>query len=242
MNLYKNDGKVLRSISSEAKEQLIRFKEDYLKEDNLIENDCLCGSKDKELISQKDKYAIPLQFVICKKCGLIRIDPYLSENTLNYFYENVYRNIKDTQVDKLFAEQEKKGSKIHNFINQDIDFNQIKQVIEIGCGAGGILYYFEKLGKKTLGFDYDKKFLDYGNSKGLNLHFGNALEELPKYELENSIIVINHVVEHILDVKNFIKKLETIVPIGIYIYISVPGTLEYVNRHYPNNLYKRSSC
>lgn len=85
--------------------------------------------------------------------------------------------------------------------------------------AGGILYYFEKLGKKTLGFDYDKKFLDYGNSKGLNLHFGNALEELPKYELENSIIVINHVVEHILDVKNFIKKLETIVPIGIYIYI-----------------------
>lgn len=238
MILYKNDGILIRKVSPQAVNALNVFKKNYLKENNMVVTKCLCKSEESELISEKDKYAMSLNFKLCKNCGLVRIDPYFNNETIEIFYRDVYRIMKDTPKDKLFLEQINKGKLINKYLSNYVDMNNIENIIEIGCGAGGILRYFKDIGKNVVGFDFNKEFIEYGKTFDLNLIQGNVFEKCNRKTLHNSIIIINHVLEHIVNIQEFIDRLLEFVDESTYIYIAVPGILEYPNKYYPNSLWK----
>jgi len=78
-----------------------------------IERNCvICDSNDFKLLSQKDRYGLPTDVVICKQCGLVQINPIMLENNYNDFYNFEYRKLYvGTEIPKetFFQKQYNKG-------------------------------------------------------------------------------------------------------------------------------------
>src|SRR5258705_1471546 len=73
----------------------------------LINLRCQCaGVENDELIATKDRYGFSLKTVLCMNCGLMRSNPYYSDETLQKFYENEYRDLyhQDGQTVEQFFE------------------------------------------------------------------------------------------------------------------------------------------
>lgn len=199
---------------------------------NLQDLDCLCkknNNDDDDLISTRDKFGIKVFNVICKKCGLIRQKKCLDENSLKQFYEYEYRGlytgkIKNNEINNIFEAQlniaENYYSYIKNYAPKPI--NKYQNVIEIGCSAGGILKYFENKGHTVSGYDYDKKYINFGRQKKLDLNYGGIFE-IQKTSRKFDLIILAHTLEHFVDIKkDFLNIINLLNKDGL-IFVNVPG-------------------
>jgi SAM-dependent methyltransferase len=99
-----------------------------------------------------------------------------------------------------------------------------KKVLEIGCSAGGILLPFLRSGAEVKGYDYDPRYISFGNSveKRLNLNVG-GLEDLYGETEKHDLIILNHVLEHLCDPIEAIDLLRNSLTDNGILYIGVPG-------------------
>lgn len=227
--IWKNDGKALVTLN----ELQIKTLQDFINkikngEIKFVPNHCLCGNTDPKLdllISEKDRYGIPCNIVLCKKCGLIRLKERFDEDSTIRFYKDFYRDIysgREIATEDFFKEQIARGEGFFTLINNFIDMNKIKNVFEVGCGAGGILYPFFKAGKNVAGCDFGEKYLSYGQSKGLNLYLGEITDTHIEKESQD-LIILSHVMEHFNNpIKSVNDILEYISP-EKYLLVEVPG-------------------
>ena len=83
---------------------------------------------------------------------------------------------------------------------------------------------FLEAGATVKGYDYDRRYLDYGNSRNpaLNLCFG-GLEDLKAEDKKYDLIIINHVLEHLSSPEATLEQVKgNLKPDGI-LYIGLPG-------------------
>ena len=225
--LWKNDGKPAVQFENLNRDNVDNLIEAIKRKDLiLVENKCLCNNEHEDIdivIAEKDRFGLPIPQVLCSKCGLIRSKFVFDEKSNDLFYEKYYRGIYTTDMpsDKFFQDQVNTGIWILNLLKQYLDVTDISNVVEIGCGAGGILLPFLESSKSVSGYDFDEKYLEYGRSKGINLYYGDFYKQTDnnKYDL----IILNHVLEHLLSPLEEIGKLLPKLRIGKYLYIQVPG-------------------
>ena len=168
----------------------------------LVPNQCPClnGSGNSDvIISEKDRYELPLQSVLCLQCGTIRIDPYLDPQSLSDFYKEYYQQMygRDVEMNDYFARQKQYGKKFYDIVKRTLSPGS--NILEFGCGAGGALAIFKDHGHHVYGTEYSQKMIDYGKNAGLsNIYFG-SLEEFKKNakDLKFDLIYSNHVFEHV---------------------------------------------
>src|ERR1700752_5219650 len=48
---------------------------------------CPCGAREAAVISEVERYGLPLMSVVCATCGTVRFDPYLDGPSLEDFYK-----------------------------------------------------------------------------------------------------------------------------------------------------------
>jgi SAM-dependent methyltransferase len=173
---------------------------------------CPCGAeKDDILLSEIDRYGLPLKSVLCLSCGTVRMDPYLDENSLADFYTHTYRamygmDIENGTYDSYFASQSSYAEKILATVG-----NHLKDdawVCEVGCGGGGALKLIQNRGYRVAGCDYDTDAMELGKQNGIaNLFYGsldaigNAMPDV-KFDL----IYLHHVFEHLSDPIEFLQQ------------------------------------
>ena len=187
---------------------------------------CLCGGGDDLLVSEVDRYGIPLDTVLCRKCGLMRSDPYYTPETLQSFYQHEYRPIYSGEAEsteKFFENQRKSGDEILAYVGSHLPARAL--VLEVGAGAGGILEPFAAAGHEVHGCDLGAEYIRYGKQRGLDLHEGDmaALESFPKADL----LILNHLLEHIPDPVGFLKKARAMLKPDGLLFIGVPGLIFY---------------
>lgn len=187
-------------------------------------NKCLCGHSDDLMLSDCDRYHIKIKTVICKNCGLVRSNPYYTNKTLEQFYKNEYRGIySDSKIcDKaFFDDQVLIGESLYQylklFFKSDI---RNKKIIEIGCGAGGILEFFKKKGNKVNGCDYGEDYVNFGKKKGLNILVG-GMEVFGNDRAD--VVILNHVLEHFTDPVGELLKVKKLLKQDGVVLVSVPG-------------------
>ena len=196
---------------------------------------CICGkigSDGDTLVSNKERYGFDLNIFICSKCGMIRPNPYYDEATLDAFYNGLYREVYDPNGDPslIFPGQMERGS-VYVRIIQDLDI-QCKHILEVGCGAGGILVPFLSNGSICVGYDYNVEYLNYGASQneGVSLKFG-GLDDAVKNETQKyDLIIISHVLEHIPKPQFFLEKVAKLLNDEGVILIAVPSNKAIFNR------------
>ena len=237
--LYKHNNEPYFKINEFQRKKLDQFEEEInSKNYKLIKNNCFCGKigTDKK-ISSRDRYGIKIFNYICKSCGLVRQNPTLDENSLKQFYQNYYRGIyegqqHDLNFDRIFLSQEESGEKIYKLLQNVLDeknlnIQNFNNVLEIGCGPGGILNAFKKKGHNVTGLDYDDNYSEMIKKKGINFINDDFMSN--GFKGQYDIIILSHVIEHFLDLKKIIEKLHQLIkPKGI-LYILTPGIFKYKN-------------
>src|SRR6266851_3595035 len=73
----------------------------------------ICGNKNEfEKLSEKDRYGLHNDVVVCKICGLVQTNPRFTQETYNQFYNNEYRSLYDGEekaTDVFFRQQYFRG-------------------------------------------------------------------------------------------------------------------------------------
>lgn len=169
-----------------------------------------CGSFDFKTLSKKDRYGLNAITVICKKCGLIFINPRMDKKSYGLFYENFYRKLlqkyknRETEVwnlDRNFLSSKKFGEKLaisfKNYINRGL-------IIEIGSSTGGVLAGFksEIPDLEIIGIEPSKEESDFANSKGVKT-ITSMFENLDLNFLSVDNIIIIRSINHLLDPGKF---------------------------------------
>lgn len=198
----------------------------------------ICKIDHYEKLGEKDRYGLYYTTVICKDCGLIYTNPRMTQDSYNEFYNTEYRKLYggvEKANDLFFTRQKVKGEKIFNFLKSNalIDSNNLL-VLEVGCGAGGILHFFKSKGNTIKGIDLGAEYINYGKETyNLDLEIG-TLENL-SLSRKPDLIIYSHVLEHILDLENELKLIRKYAHENTIVYIEVPGVKE-IHQNYKMNI------
>lgn len=188
----------------------------------------ICGGREFEPLSKKDRYGLYLPVAICTRCGLIQVNPRMTQESYNSFYRHEYQAIhKGTTTchEDLFATQYERGKCIFECLKAAKRLpsgTTDSLILEVGCGAGGILRVFQERGYRVKGLDLGEEFLEFGRSKyGLDLSAGTVQDVV--IESNPTIIIYSHVVEHLLDPRRELDHVRQIIASDGCLYVEVPG-------------------
>lgn len=222
--LYKNDWKAEINLNKLQKDTLKNLNNKINSwEYKLIENKCICWNNTEDiLISEKDRYGLPIKQVLCKNCWIIRSQETFDEKSNENFYINEYRNLyTSSPVNIYFNFQVSRWEKYINIIKNNNLINHIKHVWEEGCWSWWILKAFKSIWKEIIWFDYWKEYIKYGISKWLNLHFWEFSDEnIKKQSLD--LLISSHVFEHYLKPNNSFFKLLSYIKLNWFLIFEAP--------------------
>lgn len=102
------------------------------------------------------------------------------------------------------------------------------KVLEVGCGEGGNLLPFAKMGNEVVGVDITvsrieqaKKFFEERNQKGLFI--ASDVFKLTELHSQFSLIIVHDVIEHIPDKERFLSLLQKYLAPGGYVFFGFPA-------------------
>lgn len=198
----------------------------YSKQDFVYDGCLNCRSDNFELISESDRYGLPISKQLCKACGLLQTYPLPNSNFLENFYSYDYRKLyagasSSKKFEKLYAEQISRGQKLANFFKETNLFSLSDlNVYEIGCSYGGLLQSFRENANSVRGCDLDISAIEFARSKNLNVEVAH----LPVGPFEDkTLVILSHVLEHLPDPHMALQEISDKLNTGDYLYIEVPG-------------------
>lgn len=204
--------------------------------------DCIiCKSPNYRILYSNDRYGINQKTVMCNKCGFIYLNPRMSEESLDYFYNsNLYRELYETSGDlghvfsKKLNQTLMKDTKVKkpNFNKHypqlffdflsSLEINY-ETVCEIGCGYGTNLLFFKNIGKKVFGIEPSKTTSKIAADNQINVEQGFVNDLKDKYD----IIILKHVFEHLYDPIKDLSKIRD--HTNKYLFIEVPGNFKRIS-------------
>lgn len=210
----------------------------------LVAADCpLCASSRKKLLSYKDSAGLPIQTSICLSCGAVYASRRFDEPSLAEFYasENLRLDRGVAEAEEiLFNNELTQGAHIVAFLERHGLLEKLREtlIIEIGCGPGGILAHFKRLGFQVAGFDIDPAVVDYGvRVQGVDIHLGSsqkAAELVPAMERRLGLVIMEQSLEHMTDPRAELDRIKSIMNSEALLFIGVPG-LRNIGSHYRND-------
>jgi 2-polyprenyl-3-methyl-5-hydroxy-6-metoxy-1,4-benzoquinol methylase len=220
------------SFFSKRDQELKKYTEMFSIKYNIEVNDCLCdrGEADDVVLSIDDVLGIPIRFLMCNKCTIIRPEKRLINDNLKRFYEEDYvgHYINSAKMsEERFGVLTNKHSRSRRFFDLTNHFNLsgVNNIFEIGCGAGQNLWPFFQDGKKVAGCDYGDEYIDFGRRKGMRGLYSGELDKCITKTAEHDLLILSHIVEHVPSPLAFIEDAVGIVRDGGYVLIEVPGVL-----------------
>jgi SAM-dependent methyltransferase len=187
--------------------------------------DCPCGTPPNDvIISEVERYGLPLNAVVCLACGTIRLNPYLDNQALEDFYTRFYQLMyrRAPDVAAYVERQGAYGKKILAVTRSLLPSRG--WVFEVGCGAGGALQVFANAGYRVAGCDYSAELIAEARRVGIEHAFHSTLDsldqDLPDVKLD--LIYLHHVFEHLTDPLEFLVTCRRYLQPGGSVVVIVP--------------------
>jgi len=239
--LFNRVALVLNKTQKKARQEILKnIKNNVYQFEEVNCLNCLCD--DSDLFIKHDMYGLKQNLALCKKCGLLFVKKQLTDSSLDLFYNSLYRKLdrgKENAQEDFYRLQYIKGENIFNYVERHIQDNS-GQILEIGCGSGGILGFFRDKGYSVKGTDIGREYLEYGKNKyGLDLS-NDTIDDVLNYKNKNnikfSVIILEQVLEHFKNPREMLGKIRDIMDDSTLIYIGVPG-LRDIENHYGSNFH-----
>lgn len=187
----------------------------------------VCDGEDFDPLAGQDRYGLAMSVVLCRTCGLVQTRPRMDASAYAHFYDTYYSTIYHpfrNTVEDYFREQYKRGIRIADWVEGCLGRSVSgMHVLEVGCGAGGVLAAFRDRGARVRGCDLIRAYVDNAAGKqGLDAVYG-TLESLP-LQPDPELVIYSHVVEHLSDPLDELARLKGFCRARqAHVYVEVPG-------------------
>lgn len=184
----------------------------------------LCGSRDIDVLSLKDRDGKYLRTVICKDCGLVWSDPRPGEAEVRKYYTEDYR----LQYKKTYQPKPKhifRACKVA-LVRYGIMKHVLKpgdKVLDVGSGGGEFLYILKKMGYAVEGIEPSEGYSGYSRKEyGLNVHYG-FMQDMKLAKGSFDVVTMFHALEHTEDPLSVVQRLKSWVKPSGFLVIEVPN-------------------
>tara|TARA_Y100000768_G_scaffold383505_1_gene365777 strand:- start:259 stop:1134 length:876 start_codon:yes stop_codon:yes gene_type:complete len=184
----------------------------------------ICQEYTTSKIWAKDSYFNAIE---CNSCGMVSIDPPLTEEGLSLYYQKNFSRREDAKKkwNKRLKQYEQDKKFIENFITSG-------KCLDVGCGGG---LFLESLNKNftKYGIDIDNTSIKYAKD---NFNSDYRVESLGEDSFNyNSLdlIIMRGVIEHVLDPNLYVKRCSELLVKGGYVFIcATPNISSFTAKFY----------
>ncbi|MDQ7815018.1 MAG: class I SAM-dependent methyltransferase [Patescibacteria group bacterium] len=192
----------------------------------------LCSSDDAQIVATKADYVEDLVNVVCRRCGLVYIDPVPTKEDLDSYYHKQFiqerHHIASVDEARERAKNKKSLEKypvdsIKRFLSAD------SKVLEIGCGYGFFLKRIkDECGAQVFGVEPSEVSGKFAAEEyGIEVFHGLLDDYLSQADGRKfDMIIMHHVLEHISEPVAALKRLTQKLSPGGKFYIVVPNVTE----------------
>ncbi|HPN31738.1 MAG TPA: class I SAM-dependent methyltransferase [bacterium] len=185
----------------------------------------ICGSDKTEIFSKYYFKSLFTHRYKCLDCGIIFSYPFINELELTKFYSENYSEFDGQQ--KLYCKENITKLIEDNKKNIDNIFGKTDQkkfrLLDAGCGPGTFSKAAEEIGWEVVSSELSGKNIEFCKN---HLGLKNVYQISPdKLEYENYFHAVElwHVLEHVINAKSFLEKLNKMIVKNGIIHIGVPN-------------------
>lgn len=205
----------------------------------------LCGSSDSKMLYEKTDHWVKMGSwvihdadnnvvhdtnVYCQNCGLIYINPRMTDEELAKFYEEDYRKTeKGTELSENISDQELylgvyNALYAKQFVAKHLTCEEGAKALDIGCHTGSLLGQLRKLGFAPYGIEPDARSVIYPKKLyGLDNIFNGTIEAYDNRFGEFDLITICDCLEHVTSVTEVLQKLRSMLKPDGHLMIAIPA-------------------
>ena len=191
----------------------------------------ICGGIDSEFISDKGDFGLPVNLVLCKKCGLGYLSPRWKKDRYIQFYCKEYDKYYRPRLlsNKTNISVNKNSNAILGRLKKYLGEITKANVLDIGSGEGNNLFVLKGVQPDSNYYaiepsESSQKILKHKNIKLVASDVDVDWEK--GYENYFDIIIMRHVLEHFLDPTSVLEKVRTTLKDNGILYIAVPDNLK----------------
>jgi 2-polyprenyl-3-methyl-5-hydroxy-6-metoxy-1,4-benzoquinol methylase len=175
------------------------------------------------------------QITKCNSCEFLFTNPRPNSTELNRYYQTdeylSHSTTKKTALNILYSFLRNVSIKRKFSLISKIKFNG--NILDIGCGTGEVLNYFNRKGWETLGIEPAENPRNFALSKyGLSVFEESHLDNLQTASFD--IITMWHVLEHVSNLNERLSQVKRILKNDGTLIIAVPNSKSWDAGHYKN--------
>ncbi len=199
----------------------------------------LCGADDAETLYTRGRFRMALRNVICRRCGLVYINPRMPQARYDDFclesYRKMYRKPTEPTASFRRLERVRGGAILHCVASR---LPPRASVFEVGCRTGDVLDLFKKqAGCNVAGVEPDRTLATFAeHALGLAVRRG-LFESVEVSPQSVDLMILCHVLEHAYLPTRWLEKIRGMLRAEGLVYIEVPnlrkpyGALDWYFQH-----------
>jgi SAM-dependent methyltransferase len=199
----------------------------------ICERNCpICGTGRNELIWEENfgdsshvlmkKYAVNS----CTKCGMAYVNPVPEQSDWDEYYTRTSKYDSPPKNDGGYDEA--RFSKVASFFENNCILKN-SSILDVGCGSGRLLRILRQHGySKLFGLDPSPKVAEYFcGEKGIAIKTGAVSDFKP--DCSYDLIALMEVLEHVMDLESFLRKITNMQKPSGMLYIEVPDASKFMD-------------
>lgn len=196
----------------------------------------ICSGKHFQPLLGEDRYLMGIRTVGCQSCGFVMTNPQPTEQALDRFYKQHYRDfyqkVTTPSIDYIKAyKKDVRSAATAQFLLKHGALHDHSRALDIGAAEGSMLKAIATVcpDATLVAVEPNPDFGAFAQSHaGCHVHSG--LDQL-KGNAHFDLIVINHVLEHVKKPVEFLRDVAQLLAPEGRLYIDVPSVAEYTGLH-----------
>lgn len=201
-----------------------------------IEKCPICGeTQTKQYLQTKDYFLSGEVFTLkqCDGCGFVFTSPRPDDDKLSDYYQSdQYLSHHSRGLSPLrLVYQFLRKSNIRSKYRLVSGYSKTGSILDIGCGTGELLAYFQKQGWSATGIEPDASARNFASGQwNLPVYEEQYIAEIK--DQSQDVVTLWHVLEHVPDLNQRIQEIYRMLQKGGFFLAAVPNYLSWDAWHY----------
>lgn len=188
----------------------------------------LCGADDAEPIARGERFGTAACTVICRRCGLMYLNPRWTAEAYARFYASDYRALmgqSEEPLREVLLRQRVHGARILAFCGEYL--RPGARVLDIGCGVGGVLDALRRArGCAGVGVEPCAEHARYARRIGLDVREGR-FEDIAWANERFDLVILTQTLNHLLDPAGTLARIRRVLAPEGKLFLEVQNVPEY---------------
>ena len=184
----------------------------------------LCGARDIEELSLRDRHGRYLRTTICRRCGLVWSNPRPTEEAVRRYYSHEYRldylgRLKPSL--RLIARSGRAALSRCHALRPFLRPDDI--ILDVGAGGGELVYMLRQLGFDAQGIEPDQEYAKHARSE-LSVPVRTGFVQTVSFPPNSfTFVTMYHSLEHMEDPAGVLSMLRAWIAPGGSLLVEVPN-------------------